>query len=172
MTKVLILSDSHGLTNEITEIKKRHQIEHMIHCGDSELEADHPALEDIVTVRGNCDFDANLQLIEHLNIGGLQFFIAHGHTYDVGINLQNLYNDASKNGAQIVCYGHTHFADVEKIGDIIFVNPGSIRLPRQRKEKTYAIMEWEDLNQIHIRFYTNSGQKIDELSYTVSLQGS
>src|SRR5690625_876713 len=172
MTKVLILSDSHGLTNEISEIRKQHQIEHVIHCGDSELEMDHQVLENITTVRGNCDFDAQLQHIEELDIGGLRFFITHGHLYDVGINLQSLYDDASRNRAQIVCYGHTHVAGAEKLGDMLFVNAGSIRLSRQRKEKSYAIMEWENLDQIQINFYMNSGQKIDELSYTTSLKVS
>lgn len=169
MTKVLILSDSHGLTNEISEIRKQHHIQHVIHCGDSELEMDHPVLEDMTIVRGNCDFDAKLQHIERLEIDGLHFFITHGHIYDVGINLQNLYDDASRNDAQVVCYGHTHVAGAEKLGDILFVNPGSIRLPRRRNEKSYAIMEWEDLDHIHINFFTNSGQKIDDLSYTTTL---
>lgn len=170
MEKVLILSDSHGLTNEILEIKERHQIQHMIHCGDSELEMDHPVLENIINVRGNCDFDAKLQYVERFDIGGLRFFITHGHLYDVGIHLQSLHDDASGNNAQVVCYGHTHVPGAKKIGDILFLNPGSIRLPRQRNEKSYAIMEWESIDQIHINFYTNTGEKIDELSYITSLK--
>src|SRR5690625_102228 len=172
MEKVLILSDSHGLTSEISKIKEHHQIKHVIHCGDSELEQDHPSLKNITTVKGNCDFDTKLQYIEQLNIGGLYFFITHGHLYDVGVNLQSLYKNAHENGAQVVCYGHTHVAKAEKIGEILFVNPGSIRLPRRRNEKSYAIMEWEDIGHIHINFYTTSGDKIDDLSYQTSLKVS
>ncbi len=38
--KVLIMSDSHGLTHEISIIKERHKqdVTAMIHCGDSELD--------------------------------------------------------------------------------------------------------------------------------------
>lgn len=169
MGKVLIISDSHGLTKEISEIKSRHQIDHLIHCGDSELEKGHPVLEDMINVRGNCDFDNNLQYIEQLDVAGLHFFITHGHLYDVGLNLENLYDHAYGNNAQVVCYGHTHVAGAQKIDDILFVNPGSIRLPRQRKEKSYAIMEWENFDHIHINFYTNNGKKIDDLSYVTSL---
>ena len=56
--KVLIVSDSHGLTTELEKLKAKYQgeVEHFIHCGDSELEADDPAIrafcllsEEIVT---------------------------------------------------------------------------------------------------------------------------
>ncbi len=45
--KILIISDSHGLTDELQTIAKRHaaEVDMMIHCGDSELETNHPALE-------------------------------------------------------------------------------------------------------------------------------
>src|SRR5690625_3259551 len=124
MERVLILSDSHGLTNEITKIKERHQCGHVIHCGDSELEHDHPALKNVTTVKGNCDFDPKLKYIESLEIGAIQFFITHGHLYDVGINLQSLYDSASENGVQVVCYGHTHVAGAEKMNGILLINPG------------------------------------------------
>lgn len=36
--KILICSDSHGLTDELIELKKRHgDMDYYIHCGDSEL---------------------------------------------------------------------------------------------------------------------------------------
>lgn len=172
MTKILILSDSHGLTGEVAKIKERHEIENVIHCGDSELEMDHPILEDMINVRGNCDFDTNLPYVQQFDINKLNFFVTHGHLYDVGITLHNLHDDAANHDAQIVCYGHTHVAGVQKMNNILFVNPGSIRLPRQRREKTYAIMEWEDVDEIHIEFYTNSGEKVDELAYSTSLKVS
>src|SRR5690625_305990 len=172
MERVLILSDSHGLTNEITQIKGRHQCEHVIHCGDSELEPDHPALKNMTTVKGNCDFAAKLKYIENLEVGAIQFFITHGHLYDVGINLHSLHKSAKENGAQVVCYGHTHVAGAEIMDGILFINPGSIRLPRRRNEKSYAIMEWEDQDEIHIHFYTTSGEEIADLAYRTSLDKS
>lgn len=171
MTKILILSDSHGLTSEITKIKERHkEINHIIHCGDSELEVDHPVLKNVINVKGNCDYDAELKYIQQIDINKLNFYVTHGHLYNVGMDLQELYQDAKNNGAQIVCYGHTHIAGAQKIGEIIFVNPGSIRSPRQRKEKTYAIMDWENGNEIHIDFYTDSGDVLEELTYFTSLK--
>lgn len=172
MTKVLILSDSHGLTSEVEKIKQRYAIENIIHCGDSELEMDHPVLKDMINVKGNCDFDANLPYIQQFELNKLNFFVTHGHLHDVSFHLQTLHDNADDKGAQIVCYGHTHVPGVQKIGNILFINPGSIRLPRQRKEKSYAIMEWNNINEIKIEFYTNSGEKIDDLAYSTSLKMS
>lgn len=172
MKKVLILSDSHGLRKEILEIKERHQIKDVIHCGDSELDMDDPALNGILNVRGNCDFDGRLPNDRILDIAGLTYFVTHGHLYNVGVSLLNLSYQADENNAQVVCFGHTHVAGAEKIGNLLFINPGSIRLPRRRTEKTYAIMKWNHLEKIHVDFYTVTGELIADLSYETSLEAS
>ena len=48
--KVLIMSDSHGLTHEISMITDRHkqEVAAMIHCGDSELERNDPHMEEFL----------------------------------------------------------------------------------------------------------------------------
>ncbi len=50
---VLIISDSHGLEEELQTIAKRHEaeVDLMIHCGDSELETGHPALDSYEVVK-------------------------------------------------------------------------------------------------------------------------
>src|SRR5699024_11368057 len=54
---------------------------------------------------------------------------------------------AEELGAQLICYGHTHVADARQLNNQLFINPGSIRLPRSRPEKTYCILRWEDINR-------------------------
>ena len=51
--KVLIVSDSHGLTTELEKLKENYQdeVDLFIHCGDSELEADDRAIHSFVAVR-------------------------------------------------------------------------------------------------------------------------
>lgn len=170
MNKVLILSDSHGLQEEISEITTRHQIKDIIHCGDSELEADDPVLNGIKNVRGNCDFDGKFPNSQLLEIGGLSFFVTHGHLHDVNISLLTLSYEAEQYGAQVICYGHTHVARAEKVDDKLFINPGSIRLPRRRQEKTYAIMTWEHMEEVYVDFYTTTGKHVTDLSYITSLK--
>ena len=170
MNKVLILSDSHGLTNEILKIKNRHQLKYVIHCGDSELDIDDPVLQDVINVSGNCDFDARLPEMQTLQVGELTFLVTHGHLYSVGTNLLNLSYLASEKNADIVCFGHTHIAGAKKIENHLFVNPGSIRLPRDDKGKTYAIIEWNNLENVFVKFYMLTGELIDDLTYRTSLK--
>ncbi len=168
MNKVLILSDSHGLTDELTMIKERHQLEYMIHCGDSELRFNAPELQGFYVIKGNCDNDHRFEEDLVMKIGGLTFFITHGHLYNVRPNLLNIAYKAKELEADIICYGHTHVAYAEQVGNQLFINPGSIRYPKGYNEKTYVIMKWETFDNVTITFYTMEGSIIPELSFEVS----
>lgn len=170
MSKVLIMSDSHGLRNEIDTIKARHQLTHMIHCGDSELSAKDPVFTNMIKVKGNCDFGNDFVNNQTVDIEGLRFFITHGHLYDVRESLSTLSYQAAEVEARIVCFGHTHIAVAEKINNQLFINPGSIRLPRNRREKSYAILSFESLEKVQVDFYTPAGKQIKDLTYSTNLQ--
>lgn len=140
--KILICSDSHGLTEELIELKKRHgDMDYYIHCGDSELSADHPALDGFQVVKGNCDFGADFPNQLALNMAGHKLLVTHGHLYNVKSSLTSLRYKALEENANIVCFGHSHVVGCEMVDDILFINPGSIRIPVLRKEKTYVILE-------------------------------
>lgn len=164
--KVLIVSDSHGLTKELIELKEKYrtEVKAMIHCGDSELDADEETMAEFIAVRGNCDFDSRL-LNDHLvsSIGNLAFYVTHGHLYNVKMSLMNLRYRAEEVGANVVCFGHSHIAGAELIDNILFINPGSIRLPRLRKEKTYAILEVDEAKKCVVRFFGMDGKEIPQL---------
>jgi len=168
MTKVLILSDSHGLTEEVTAIKDYHEIDYMIHCGDSELAFDASEMENFYKVAGNCDMDERYPMEQNLSIDGLQFFVTHGHLFNVKANLLQLGYRAKEENAQIICFGHTHIAGYEKVNEQLFINPGSIRESRGRSENTYAIIEWTETDYLQVNFYTPQGKLVDDLSGTVA----
>lgn len=171
MYQVLIMSDSHRLTKEIMEIRNRHKhIKHIIHCGDSELSIDAPELKDIIKVAGNCDFGEPFPEEKVINIGGLTFFVTHGHLHRVKENLLSLAYYVEGRDMNVVLYGHNHIANAQKIGKQLFINPGSIRYPRNRTDKTYAIMEWETLANINVNFYTVSGKHVPKLQFSTSFQ--
>ena|SRR5690625_5219973 len=165
MPKVLILSDSHGLTEEITKIKERHQLKYMIHCGDSELNMDAEELTGFYKVAGNCDFDPKYPNEDTFSIEGVRFFIVHGHLHQVKSGLLPLSYRAKKENADVICFGHTHIAGAEKKDGQLFINPGSICLPRHRREKTYAILEWGGKKAASVTFYTPEGEQVKELSH-------
>lgn len=163
--KVLIVSDSHGLTGELLQIKRRHkhEVDAFIHCGDSELPKGADPIEDMLIVRGNCDFEAKFPNEIIQSIGSYRFFITHGHLYSVKSNLMRLKYRAEEQQAKIVCFGHSHIAGAEVIDGILFINPGSIFLPRMRKEKTYVILELSN-GQAIVEFYDLNGEIVSNLS--------
>ncbi|SFB24078.1 hypothetical protein SAMN04488072_11112 [Lentibacillus halodurans] len=169
MPSVLIVSDSHGSTEELAAIKARHHIDYKIHCGDSELEMDSHELEGFIKVSGNCDADARFPEEQVSTIDDLTFFIAHGHLHQVKSNPMAIAYRAEEQHAQVVCFGHTHIAGAEKAGNQLLINPGSVLLPRIRMEKTYAIMKWNTLDDISVHFYTTEGDFVEDLSLTTSL---
>ncbi|MGE6629032.1 YfcE family phosphodiesterase [Bacillus sp. NPDC077027] len=170
--KILIISDSHGLTDELGHIAKRHEgeVDLMIHCGDSELETDHPALKGYKTVKGNCDFigDFAEELLLPLD-GGRKLFLTHGHLHGIKQSLLQVYYRAEELGATVICFGHSHIPGSELIKGKLLINPGSIHLPRVRKEKSYAILTLDKTNA-HVQFFTDEGQPIKELENNVTLE--
>lgn len=165
MSKVLIVSDSHGLTKELEILRKRHmdEVDLMIHCGDSQLQPDNQAIAGYLTVMGNCDF-GGYPLDTCAEISGRKILITHGHRYSVKSTLMNLKYQALKVHADIVCFGHSHVLGAEIIGDTLFLNPGSIRLPRERPEKTYMILDLND-DKINMSVFDLNGRELGELAH-------
>jgi len=168
--KALIISDSHGLTNELEMIKERHghEVDVMIHCGDSELESTSKEMESFITVRGNCDFDSGYPNEAIYEFGDNKIYTTHGHLYNVKMTLMNLDYRAREVGANIVCFGHSHVAGTELIDGVLYINPGSIRLPRMRKEGTYVTIE-ERAHEMIVKFHDIDGYVIKSLTTVVNL---
>lgn len=143
--KILIVSDSHGLVSELGTLKKRHEedVELFLHCGDSELSASEEVMKGYITVQGNCDYEDKFPTETTQEIADKKIFLTHGHLYGVKSSLNNLLYKAKEVGANIACFGHSHFLGMEVVDDVLFINPGSLRLPRGRKEQTYVILTIE-----------------------------
>ena len=77
------------------------------------------------------------------------------------MTLQTLAYHAEEVGAQVACFGHSHVLGAELIEGVLFINPGSILLPRQRVEKTFALLEMDE-NQMEVRFETLDGQLVEQ----------
>src|SRR5690606_37028455 len=112
MSKIVDVSDNHGLVKELEEIHHRHKDEanFFIHCGDSMLSTNHPVLKSYICVSGNCDYSKFPKelLIE---IEGKKILILHGHRHSIKYNYDILYNYAKSKDAEIVLYGHTHYPE-------------------------------------------------------------
>ncbi len=166
--KVLIISDSHGWSEELEAVIERHkaEVEAIIHCGDSELAPSDRALEKVKVVAGNCDFNSDFPQERLEDIAGMRFYITHGHLHSVKNNLVKLSYRAEEVQAEVVCFGHTHHATCFQENGVTYINPGSLRLPaRPKRVQIYCLCEIND-EQIAIRFYERAGGEVEGLAQT------
>lgn len=145
MSRVLIISDSHGQMENVEKVIKREgNLDMVIHLGDIIGQDD--KLRNLCDcpvkiVRGNCDFYSENELNEVFSIDKNKIFATHGHYYGVNWDLNKLYYAAQEQGCNIAMYGHTHIPDITYQGGMTIVNPGSVSKPRQLNRKpTYALM--------------------------------
>lgn len=105
----------------------------MIHLGDyyddaQTMAEEFPAVT-VYQVPGNCDkYRAPIGAPEILiqGIGGVKFYLTHGHRHHVKMTRISLLRDARAVGAAVVLYGHTHEVDCHREEDGLWViNPGS-----------------------------------------------
>lgn len=165
--KFLIMSDSHGLEEEVATVINRHkqEVDYIIHCGDSELSNDHQVLANVYVVQGNCDWNGKFpeELIEQF--GREKVFITHGHRYNVKSSYVPISYRAEEVGATIACFGHSHVAATFMENQIVYINPGSLKQPRGgHKEKTYVICEVQDEKNISVQFYDLNGNIVEALA--------
>lgn len=164
LNQVLITSDSHGLMDELQIIKDRHQLNDNIHCGDSELPIESPYLHGYLTVKGNCDWLSQFSNEKMVEISGLRFFIVHGHHHHVKSSLLKLTLAAKEVEADIICFGHSHIPFADVVDGQLFINPGSIRLPKQYDKPSYAVINWTSRDNVQVNFYDLNGNKLEDLS--------
>ncbi|MBM7644744.1 putative phosphoesterase [Scopulibacillus daqui] len=166
--KVLIASDSHGLTHELTNLVERYRddVQLFIHCGDSELPGSSEEMTSFHAVKGNCDSPSSGYPDDLIKtVGGFKLFVTHGHLYNIKMSPVNLLYKAEETGADIVCFGHTHHAVTFQEGKKIFINPGSLRLPRGMNEKTYVICEINnDKKEVNVNYFNQNGEPVESLS--------
>ncbi len=131
--KILILSDSHSSLSFMRQAIAVLRPDGVVHLGDyyqdgMQMAKEHPALR-FYQVAGNCDafdFTPGQEQILSYPIGGVQFYMTHGHRHGVKTGLEKLLTAARASAATIVLYGHTHRADCHQEEDGLWVlNPGS-----------------------------------------------
>lgn len=143
--KIVVLSDTHGDATIIDTVYNQEQdVDAFFHCGDSELPYDAPDFHSMHRVRGNCDYDSNFPEDILVKVGERRVFMTHGHLYNIKMTLTPLDYKAQETQADIVLFGHSHLLGTEKIGEALFLNPGSLLLPRGGNPKSYATIEWQD----------------------------
>lgn len=150
---IAVISDTHRMAKYI-ELGRKYikEADVLIHLGDNsedikELVRDFKG--DVYGVRGNCDYSNAYPTEQILDIMGEKIFLTHGHLYGVKNNLSNIYCRAKELNAGIVLFGHTHEGLLKDEDGIVFMNPGSISLPRLRG-RYIGFIELEEEKKPHI----------------------
>ena len=160
--KYLIVSDIHGsryYAEKLDNIIKEEEPDKIILLGDlyyhgprnplpKEYEPKRVAeilnsyKEEILAVRGNCDAEVDQTISEFkieeklvLEMNDKKIFFTHGHKY----NMDNLPNER----IDMLVYGHFHTGFIKEKEGIIFVNAGSITLPKNNTKNSYLIIDEE-----------------------------
>lgn len=106
--------------------------------------------DSIYCVRGNCDTEVDQMVLEFpclsdsmlIDVNDLFLYCTHGH----------LQKPKLKKG-DIVLSGHTHVPKCENVDDIIYMNPGSVSIPKENSVPSYMIIEnrafyWKNLESL------------------------
>ena len=132
--KLILLGDLlyHGPRNDLPEEYAPKQVIAMLNG----------IKEELLCVRGNCEAEVDQMVLEFpvlaeymiLFEAGRMFFITHGHVY----NKEHL--PMLKKG-DLLIHGHTHIQAMEDCGDFIYINPGSVAIPKAGNQHSYMIYE-------------------------------
>jgi putative phosphoesterase len=129
--KACVFSDSHGLVGHMISVINLEKPDFCFFLGDGErdvvrLEENFPDLP-IYSVRGNCDYNSDLQRLLLCNVEGVIIFATHGHLSNVKYedDFRTLTYQAKEAGANIALFGHTHYQYLEEKDGITLLNPGT-----------------------------------------------
>ena len=131
--KILVFSDSHSYINLMRRYIDAIKPDAIIHLGDH-----YDDTEELVEkyhyirfhqVRGNCDSvkaPLNAPTILCYPIGGVKFYMTHGHYHNVKMQTDRLLYAAMESGADAVLFGHTHSPVCTQTDSGLWViNPGA-----------------------------------------------
>lgn len=162
--KYLVFSDIHGsefYAKRIEELVNKENPDKIILLGDlyyhgprNSLPIGHNPMEvcrifnnmkdKILCVRGNCDAEVDEMISEfelmtnlELKIGSKNFFFTHGHKINID-NRPNVKFD-------VLVYGHFHTGFIKECGGKIFVNAGSISLPKNNTPNSFLVITDDEI---------------------------
>lgn len=169
--KLLIASDIHGSAHYCAQLMARIEAEkpdQVLLLGDLLYHGPRNALPEeydcpkaydmlngikdrIVAVRGNCDSEVDQMVLEFpimadyalLEVDGVVLYATHGHLWN------EMYLPPMREGT-VLLNGHTHVPACTPHGSYVYMNPGSVSIPKGGSRHSYMTLEngvfqWKDL---------------------------
>ena len=169
--KFLIASDIHGsayFCRKLIETIEKEKADRVIILGDilyhgprNDLPKDYapkeviamlnPLKDKLLCVRGNCDTEVDQMVLDFpvladyavIPVGENLVYATHGHVY----NEEKLPPICK---GDILLHGHTHVPKCTEHTDYVYMNPGSVSIPKEGSAHSYMILEngkflWKNL---------------------------
>lgn len=158
--KLMFISDIHGIKSNLEIVKEKfieHKCDKLIVLGDlyyigprNKMQEEYDILtvqeflnyfkDKLICLRGNCDSEVDLLVSDFpiindlglISVDNNEIYLTHGHLY-------NENNWAKENS--ILVYGHLHIPFIKEIGNNLYINPGSISLPKGGNVPTYLVYD-------------------------------
>lgn len=159
--KFLICSDIHGSAyycRKLIEAIEKEKADRVILLGDilyhgprNDLPKDYapkeviamlnPLKDKLLCVRGNCDTEVDQMVLDFpvladyavIPVGDRLIYATHGHNYNEG-KLPPISN------GDILLNGHTHVPKCKALGNYIYMNPGSVSIPKEESPHSYMTL--------------------------------
>ena len=160
--KLLIASDIHGSAyycGKLLEAWKKEQPDKLLLLGDilyhgprNDLPKDYAPKqvismlneikEEILCVRGNCEAEVDQMVLEFPVLADYcilyekdhMIFATHGH-------IHNEKNVPPLKKGDILLHGHTHVPGVWEHENYVYINPGSVSIPKEGSAHSYLMLE-------------------------------
>lgn len=132
--KLILLGDIlyHGPRNDLPEEYNPKGVIELLNSISSEM----------LAVRGNCEAEVDDMVLDFnvladyalLYLDNRMVFLTHGHKF-------NPQNPPKLKKGDILFNGHTHISKIEETDSFIYVNPGSVSIPKENTPKGYIILD-------------------------------
>ena len=103
--------------------------------------------EKLLCVRGNCDTEVDQMVLAFpvladyaiLAVGERMIYATHGHVYNEG-KLPPLQK------GDVLLHGHTHVPKCVEHEEYLYINPGSVSIPKENSEHSYMLLDGNKLS--------------------------
>ncbi len=115
--------------------------------------------ESIIAIRGNCEAEVDQMVLsfpcmdtyKRIELGDKKIYLTHGHHLD----------DVPSKPDDIVLAGHTHVPKIKQTEKNVYINPGSVSIPKENSAHSCAIMDEEKIEFFDIL----TGQKYNSFDF-------
>lgn len=158
--KIMFISDIHGIKTNLNKVKEKFSelnCDKLVVLGDLyyigprnkmiegyDINFVREFLESfqdkLICIKGNCDSEvdkmvSNFPIIDDLGLIATineDLYLTHGHIYNE--------SNWSKTNT-ILIYGHLHIPFIKRVETNIYINPGSISLPKENFQPSYLVYD-------------------------------